>query len=238
MGEGQHFGAVMDFSELTIKLLVLFLPGAASAIIVDKLTVHGKWSSFDFSIHSLVLGFLSYASHQLFWFSISYLTYIPNVRTNIKILNFWDCLFSDTTKVSFSEIFLTLLFSVAIGLIVSAAIQHKVLTKFAQYWNISSKFGDENLYSFFLNSQNVDWITIRDKKAGFTYQGAIDSFSENSSIREVTLRNVKVYTYENSEFCYEVAAMYFSFANGEVKLEVPILNTEEDNGEGHDNRNQ
>jgi len=218
----------LKVASLTIKILILFIPGAIAAIIVDKVTVHEKWSSFEFSIHSLILGFISYATHQLFWYAVAVITYVLNLKFDLKILNFWKCLFDENIKVSFSEIFITFGFSIIVGLIVSALIQHKFLTKLANAINISTKYGDENLYSYLLNSPNVCWVCIRDKDGGFTYQGKIDFFSEKDSLREVTLRDVKVFTYDNSELCYDVPYMYFSFSKDSLKLEIPILEQGED----------
>jgi hypothetical protein len=42
----------MSFSNLTIKLLFLFLPGIISVIIIDELTIHKRWEGFKyFCIH-------------------------------------------------------------------------------------------------------------------------------------------------------------------------------------------
>lgn len=222
----------MTITNLTVKLLILFLPGAIAAIVVDKLTVHEKWTPFEFSIHSLILGFLSYMLHQIILYIYAFLTYIPNVRNNYKQLNFWSCLFDDKINISFTEIIYTLVFSIIVGFIVSALVQHKVLSKLAKQLKVSTKFGDENLYSYLLNSPDVSWVTIRDKEQGVTYQGQIDSFSENESIREIALRNVKVFTYDTSELCYEVPSMYFSFNQDNIRLEVPILEGENNYEEG------
>lgn len=153
--------------------------------------------------------------------------FIPSSLFSYRKLEFWAMLLNGDKKLPFTEIFFACLLAIFIGILISAAIQHKWLTKWAQHWNISSKFGDENLWSYFLNSKEIRWVCIRDKSAGFTYQGVIDSYSENEELREVALRDVSVYTYNDSELCYKLPAMYLSFPASNLNLEVLILEENE-----------
>ncbi len=45
----------MQVSELTIRLIVLLIPGMLCALIIDSLSVHRKWTPFRFSIYSILL---------------------------------------------------------------------------------------------------------------------------------------------------------------------------------------
>ena len=54
----------MELTELTLRLVVLLLPGAIAALIVDKLTPHRPWSSFRFILHAIILGSITYITYQ------------------------------------------------------------------------------------------------------------------------------------------------------------------------------
>lgn len=55
----------MEISELTLKLILLLIPGAVASIIYEKLTIQKKWPAFKFLAHSILFGALSYLLTQL-----------------------------------------------------------------------------------------------------------------------------------------------------------------------------
>jgi len=60
------------------------------------------------------------------------------------------------------EIFFASIFAFFIACLVSAGMNYKILTRFAGYFRISNKYGDENLFYYYLNNKNIDWIYVRD----------------------------------------------------------------------------
>ena len=55
----------MNLSEIALKLIIILIPGILCTLIIEKLTVHKKWSSFKFGIHSIITGALSYLILQI-----------------------------------------------------------------------------------------------------------------------------------------------------------------------------
>jgi len=55
-------------------------------------------------------------------------------------------------------------------------VNYKIFHKFAQKLLISQKYGDENLYSYYLNAKEIDWVYVRDFERKLTYQGRVISF--------------------------------------------------------------
>jgi membrane glycosyltransferase len=53
----------MNFTSFTIRLLLLFLPGIISIILIDTFTIHRRWEGYKYFLYSFVLGLLCY----LFW---------------------------------------------------------------------------------------------------------------------------------------------------------------------------
>jgi hypothetical protein len=116
----------------------------------------------------------------------------------------------------------------------SGIIQNKVINRIANWLRISEKYGDENLFSFFLNAKEISWVWVRIPSKNLTYEGYRESFSESETMREVVLRDVKVYRYEDSEFLYEIPAIYLCLPVNDIIIEMPKQPEKEDSSEKSD----
>lgn len=193
----------MDISELALKLIILLLPGAIAALIFEKLALHKQWNDFKFVFHAILFGGLSYVVLGIFYNETS----------------FWQNL--SAKEIPFSTVWKASVIGVIIGFIAVAADTHKWLTKFCRKLKISTKYGDENLYSYFLNSKDVVEVYIRDKENNFTYWGFVDSFSEKDNVSEIVLYSVKVFEYTSSEQLYELDKLYLSREKCNISIELP-----------------
>jgi hypothetical protein len=211
----------MDISELTIRLIILLLPGILAALIVDKLTIQHKWSYFRFTVYSILLGAASYLAYQMSLYLIAIFRFLFVKPFQPSKVAFWESLFNPNIPISPKEVIIACCFSILLGLLVSAFVHHRWLNKIAYKIKVSDKYGDENLFTHFLNDKETNWIWIRDIKNNLTYEGLRVSFSESENIREIVLRDVKVYKYENSAFLYEIPELYLSFPIGELLIEKP-----------------
>ena len=210
----------MDISELTLKLIFVLIPGALASLLFEKLTIHKPWNSFKFVSHSILFGVLAYLFTGLF-------------------IKFWNWLFHAnwneldimkniaSKEIPFVEIGNATVTGIILGLISSAFDHYKVINRFATWLRISNKYGDINLYSHFLNSPNIAPVYFRDLKSNLTYHGLVESFSENEEIREIVLRNVRVYYNEGKSEeiteLYQLNAVYLSRSKDDVLIEVPII---------------
>lgn len=216
----------MNVSDLTVRLIVLLIPGILAALIVEKLTHHRPWSAFTFALNSVLLGFGSYAFHQLILCVWELKALSSESPYNPKTITFWTSLFDKDTSISLAEVALTCIFAVIIGYLVSASIHHKLVFRIAKQFGVSNKFGDEDVWAYFLNSKDVEWIWVRDHSRGLVYEGWVQLFSVTTTIRELLLREVRVYTNDSSEFLYEVPAMYISRATPDITIQLPIFGEE------------
>ena len=136
-------------------------------------------------------------------------------------LDFWSAVISDKPSLNKKEIFLVTALSLPVAFFVSWAINFKLLNKIAQKLRVSAKYGDENLYSYFLNAQEVDWVYIRDIENNLTYEGRVVSYSENENSQEIVLSEVKVYRYTDSKELYDMPKIYISREFGKLVIESP-----------------
>jgi hypothetical protein len=222
----------VQISEFTIRLIILLLPGGLATLLVELFTVHRKWSSFRFILYSIFLGAASYVTYQLYLYVQAVTLYLIPSLVNYfgvysfkpayqpKILTVWASLLDGSKGFESREIAFSCLFAILVGGAISTIIQKKVLFKLARVFSISTKFGDESLYEYLLNTTEVEWVWIRSKTRGLTYRGAVAAFTATEKVREIVLKDVTVYIYETSERCYDVSILYLNIGPTDV-IEVP-----------------
>jgi hypothetical protein len=216
----------MDISDVTIRLIVLFIPGAIAAVIVEKLTFHRPWATFPFILYSVLMGSATYIFHQLMFYVWELKSAWLNHPYAPKPLNFWLSLFDKSIPISFKEVALSCFFAIIVGYLASALINSKLLFKTAKFFRVSMKFGDEDLWDYFLASPETGWIWVRDHSRGLVYEGWVTHVSVTPPFREILLREVKVFSNESGTFLYSVPAMYVCGKPTDLTLELPILGKE------------
>jgi hypothetical protein len=221
-------------NQLSIILFILILPGILATIIVERLTIHKRINSFFFILYSILLGLLSYVLLQIFKHIFTFLkSLIYNKNISFSFLHVWEVISnSNSYNVNLSEVAWATIVAVILGFIVSAIIHHKIVNKIAKKLSVSSKYGDENLFYYFLNSPEIDWIYIRDKERELIYQGRVESYSENEKIHEMVLTDVIVYSYYNQDKLYTTPTIYICKDLGKLQIEqIPQENfqSEEEN---------
>lgn len=206
-------------NQLVITIIVILLPGILAAVIFDKITTHSKWGSFKFGLYSLVLGIFCYSSLQLLYLMMDIYSKLT-MPDQWSWLSIWNYALTSKDELKATEIFYSSLLSLPVALLASYTINQKLINKLARTLKVSQKFGDENLYSYYLNSKDVNWVYVRDEDQKITYQGMIFSFSEAETYQELVLSEVSVYRTEDSKFLYELPSIYLCRAIGKFTIEA------------------
>ncbi len=207
-------------NQLVVTLIVILLPGIIATVISDKITVHSKWSSFKFGVYALVLGMLSYGVLQLVYYiydMLSTCSFGPETWSHLSV---WNATVVDNPEIPALELFFASLLSVPVSFMAAFLVNHKVFNKISQRFGVSSKYGDENLFSYYLNAKETDWIYVRDIENNLTYQGRIDSYSEVEDMQELVMSEVTVYRYEDSAELYSVPTLYLTKDIGKFVIEA------------------
>lgn len=230
----------MELTTFTILVFLLFLPGIICKLLIKKLVYIEKRTSFFFIIYAFVLACISYFIYGILVyqfsaysdpqqeFSPSFL--IPLLEPDFIKSNTENL----TTKLIaiFKDVLYVSLISVPVALILSGIINHKWFNSFAEYFKFSKRFGDEDVWSYVLNSpDSFEWVYVRDIKNNLVYYGWVSAFSETVKEAELLLTNVKVCAHDTGEIIYEVPALYLSHNRNDIILEFPdfkIKNLESD----------
>ncbi len=219
---------------LVVTLVIILLPGIFATVICDKITRHSEWNWFKYVLYSVLLGWLSYVAFQVWSFILSIDIAYQNDTLSFSFtpepLKIWNALLngegSSGSSIPYSEILGSLACSILVALLASATINYKVINKIARILKISTKYGDENLFSYYLNLDEVNWVYVRDKEDNLTYKGQIVMHSESSGIQELVLSDVDVYQYSDSEYLYSTPSIYFCKNVGKFKIEAAITTNE------------
>jgi len=205
-------------NQLAVTLMIIFFPGIVAAIVCDKIAVHSKWNPFKFVLYSFLLGTLSYGSLQTAYIIIDFFSAIRIERIFFEKLTILNNFEKTDFIINISEIFWATLLAVPVAFFASAIINHKVMNRVARICKVGVKYGDENLYSYYLNSKEIDWLYIRDFDEKKIYQGRLKSYSENEKVQELVLYEVSVFD-EISNLLYEVPTIYLSKEAGKFIIE-------------------
>ncbi len=191
-------------------------------MLVDALTVHRERKAWAFLLNSFVLGIGSY------------LLYYGLVRSAVAMLNavgveakgeihLFQSLVHADAELNVMEVLLVGILALPFALAISAVTNHKLLHRLACSIGVTKKFGDADVWSYMMNTRDVDWVVVRDFANDLVYEGWAAAFSDIQSPRELLLRDVSVRRNSTREELYKVGGLYVSLGAGDVTLEVPSL---------------
>ncbi|MEI7482980.1 MAG: hypothetical protein WCK75_11635 [Elusimicrobiota bacterium] len=204
----------MEITEFTFRLLLLFVPGLLSLLIVDKLTNHKTYKPHEVFIYTLLLGFIDYMALYailnvllVFWSEYHDLYFLQSLKDTKANLNF-------------SELFFATLLAFPLGIFVSAAINRKWLFRLAYFLKVSRKFGYMAVgdYVMYLEAEGIEWVVVRDISKDLMYQGWAEAFSDSSEKKEIFLRDVIVYGESSGNKLYEVPGLYLNISDATVEF--------------------
>lgn len=227
----------MKLSEFTFRLLFLFLPGIISLVIVKRLIVSKDTTPFYFTLYSFVLGVLSYLTLSIVMYLYVWVRKIISSSNVVyrKDIVFFEVLFDAKPEPETFEVLWACFISIVLGIAISAAINHKILTRFAQYLRVTKKFGENDVWSYILNSDNqyVPWVVIRDPKNNLGYEGWIEAFSDYHVTNELFLIDVIVFENSSNDELYRLPGLYITRNRESLNIEFidPKFDDEGENDE-------
>lgn len=207
----------MELSEFTFRIILIFVPGLISFLIIDKLTIHKEFKIHQIIISSLILGFLCYFSYYLMLQVVKIV-----LKINIKF-SFLQVLVDRNSTINLKEIVFVTIISIPIGFLSTFLLNYKVIVRIAHRLKISNKFGDIDVWSYIMNSKMPEWVIIRDIENDLMYEGWIEAFSDSTGVDELFLRDVKVYKNSTAEECYEIPGLYLPRKRENLIIEFPLL---------------
>ena len=217
----------MTGADLLYRFSVLFLPGAIAVLLIRHLTIHKPFALLYFIVYSVLVGLFCYISLQflniVYYCIISLIDSVSMKKLSYE-LKIWNSLLENSKKIPGKEVILATILSPIIGYVISAIFHNKLLLRIARKLQVSNRIGDEDIWSYFLASDTVGWVFVRDKESNLTYYGNVVAFSEpGDGVRELVLDDVSVYSSDTSTYLYDSPAVYLSGDKGKFSIELPTV---------------
>lgn len=122
--------------------------------------------------------------------------------------------------------------SIVLSIVLSYLYRYKVWNNFAKWIKATTRFGDEDVFNYLLDSKADDingrWIYVRDHKVNLLYYGYVNIWSETKEKREIVLIDVDVYSNENGDLLYSTDKVYISRNDDDITIEIPKVITGSD----------
>lgn len=222
----------MDPSEFTLRILLLFLPGIVTRLLIERLTVPHDKGQLYFFLHAFITGvfaYLCYAAVLVSWGAIFGFA-SPRVY-------FLAALLDSNQPISVAEVGWVCAIAIVNGFALSALINHKTLSRLAQRLRITKRFGDFDVWGFLHTSttDSLKWVRVRDHQHNLCYEGWVGAFSDTHAPCELFLREVRVFRNDSGKQLYEVPGLYLTQDPQAIALEFYALTSEQPKSKGRAN---
>ena len=214
----------MTINLFILRIIIILFPGFIGYKVYKKLCNAGfrknnikNWEDF---INILSISLFSYFIMKFFSILVK----------NLKDSNLFYKIFSKTTMldallnskivISYQEIFISMLIAILLGLIGAIFYNKKLIFRLLYKLNISQHFGDDDVWTYFHNSDSYEWVSIRDLKTNLTYTCSILAFSDYGEKRELLIKNVDVFDSFTTELLYKTDTLYLCRDNFDLIIET------------------
>lgn len=213
----------MNVDKFLLHLIILLIPGFFGVVISRRYKSIGKSKKildnwFDI-IEIIAYTVLSCLVYDLVVNIINHYS-----KSDIEFVFFKitseDQIFSNSQFLSLTII------NYVLGIMSAYFYNYKLAFKFGKLIKITKHFGEEDVWSFFHSTKDIDYIYLRDNKTGLTYYGYIELFSDSGEKRELVLGDVSVYKTDGGLHLYDVPNVYLSRDEYDISIELPIENKE------------
>lgn len=210
----------MTINLLILQLAILFLPGLIWARLDAGYAAKEKPTGIDFIVRAFVFGLAAYAVVFVIYSAFGWPFTVADIAdANKKTI---------VTAAVFHELLWGLGIGLILGILWIYAATYKCLTRLLQLIRATKKYGDEDVWDFMFNSSqpHVEYIHFRDFANGLVYCGWVDAFSATGRLREIVLREVKIYSSggeagSHGSLLFEVPHLYVARPPEGIHIELP-----------------
>lgn len=212
----------MDVSELTVRLLILFIPGILATTVYRLYQNRDELNNRDYLVNVFLTAFVLY--------TITYLIFKLFGNNTV----FFEALLNSNIKINFVEILTASIISILVGYAEAKIVNSGWL--YRKDNKITTRTGHSSVWDELFDNQNKGfdgYIYISFLDRNLVYGGSVEKYSMTYSGRkELYLSNVVVYDSKTrQEFQYELDGLYIQIHENEnVIIEVTKGEEEEENG--------
>jgi hypothetical protein len=215
----------MNVDTLLIRIVLLLMPGLAGYRTFRTIQSMGKsrkqkkdWQDF---LSMIFLSVLAYGLLYAVYLLINVVGAWAAGRSPALSVTSIDALLNEKVLLNYFEIVYASLLAMLIGVLAGVVYNKKVVFRVARTLRITDHYGDDDVWSYVMNSDDVEWLFVRDHRVGLVYYGSPVVFSESDEKREILLDDVDVYSNADGKKLYHIDSLYVSRQDSELTLEIP-----------------
>ena len=212
-------------TEYTIKILIVGIPGIICFFLSQKLYGKRVRSNTDTILLVFLYAVLSYGIVGTVEATLNYRNQLGFVSDT------FDIFLGKNQDVSLKVLIKGIVAGISLAYILSFCINYNIANRVGQFFRITKRYGDEDVWHYFHNSpdaqKNDGWLIVRDLKEQLVYYCYISTWSDSDEERELILSDVSVYSNESGDYLYSTDHIYLSRNKDDLMIEVPPLNAEE-----------
>lgn len=195
----------MTISDFSLKIILLFLPGIVSFLIIDNLAAHRQTKTIHWFMYPMLLGFLSYAFLEFVF---------PDIR-------FWHFLTEQAPGIDYYEIIRAIFIGIVLGCLLTYIINHALLFKAASFFRLTNRQGLPDTFSYMLSLYPVQYLTVTDWEKRIRIVGELVATSESSDNRdEIILQNATIYSLDTGDNLYDIPVIYLAQDFNKITIEI------------------
>ncbi|TRD19006.1 DUF6338 family protein [Palleronia caenipelagi] len=196
------------------QLALVFMPGIIWANVDAKYGAGQKPQQTTLIIRAFLFGIATYSALFLIYFLCGRdfgVTSLAGDSGKIDIVPLQD------------EIAWSIPLSFSLSVVWLWAVRYRLLMRFLHKIGATRRYGDEDVWSFTMNSvaPHVEYVHFRDIENGYIFAGWVSTYSENDDQRELLLREVIVYDEEGIEVT-RTPHLYISRPKSNIWIEFPF----------------
>ena len=220
----------MDFTDFTFRILLLFLPGIITTVLINRNTGTKDETSIQFFMRALMYGFISYYILMLIYFLLNIgIIIIDGVQSNsLLYLKFFEVMNNPNAEMDFLEIFFVSVVSVIVACVKSSYENNvkmldtvdgrtqnfsqfsKIVKNYHDFWIKKNVFEDSvspDVWHYLFTNLN-SLIVVRDWENKLTYVGTLMRCSPTHIKAELYLEDVTIVDMTGKSPTRDVDAVY------------------------------
>lgn len=113
-----------------------------------------------------------------------------------------------------------------VGMVAASVANRKLLYRWIARPLGIQRYGDEDVWTYLMNSKDLEWVFLRDYRYGLAYKGWIQLYSDSGTSRELLMNDVEVFDNASGKCLYGVPRLYISRDQHEISVEIMETNAE------------
>ena len=210
----------MNVSSLLIRIIFLIVPGIITSRLYRKFKGPRGQKDWEYFFEISVFSIVDYS---VYWAFVEGLNSTGCFKFNVTV---FQAFFDEKIPISWDEIIVASLIGIFVAFVAGFVYRRKLVNKIARKVGATTRYGDEDVWDFLFNSDEVQWIFVRDHKLDLVYFGRVLAYSDTEKEREILLQEVSVYENPTGAHLYDTPALYVSRDQHDLSIEVQKADNE------------